>query len=330
MRPIRIAILGASEIAFRRFLPAISLDKRFSYSGVAFYRSQDEEKVKLFQKNFGGEIFCGFDRVFENPDIDAVYVPQPPALHYQFGAETLASGKHLFMEKPFTNSLHCTTDLLNEARSRGLGVIENYMFRFHRQIAKFLEIVQSGEIGEIDHFEVRFSFPLRQQNDFRYIKKMGGGALLDCGGYVIMLSDILVGGDGILQPLAPIFKPGFEVDMAGSGVMKSEGSGKKCFFSFGMDDEYACYAKAFGSKGVLMAPRVLTAPSDFDVKFQIFEPNGSAVMEEIEVGRDDSFLKSIDNFYQAITIPEKREENYCKILKQAKFVDLMQNFGGLK
>jgi len=331
-KTISIGILGASEIAFRRFLPALTKDARFHYVGVAYYREQDAEKVKAFKEQFGGEVFFGFDSLIHNPDVDAIYVPQPPALHFQYGKQVLEAGKHLFMEKPFTTDEAKTKELIELAKAKDKATIENYMFRFHKQIDRFAEIAHSGLIGQLDHFEVRFAFPLRQLNDFRYNKALGGGALLDCGGYTIMLSNILVGGDGQIHPNQPLFEKekGFEVDMGGSGTMVSSSAGTRCLFSFGMDHEYACYAKAFGSKGVLVAPRVLTAPSDFDVKFQTWDQNQATLQQEIEIGIDDSFLKSIDNFYSAVISSEKREENYSRILKQAHFIEAMQSFGGLK
>jgi len=330
MKPVRVAILGASEIAFRRFLPAIQKDPRFEYVGVAYYRDQDIGKAQSFKSQYGGEVFLGFERVLQDPTIDAVYVPQPPALHYQYGKAVLEANKNLFMEKPFTTSLAWSQELVDEAKTKHLAVTENYMFRFHKQIEEFLKIAKSGILGRIDHYEVRFSFPLRQQNDFRYLKALGGGALLDCGGYTIMLTDILIGGDGVLQPNKPVFEKGFEVDMKGSGKIVSRSGSSSCSFSYSMDDEYACYAKAFGSEGVLVAPRVLTASCDFDVKFQLYKQDGLTLMKEIEVGTDDSFLKSLNNFYEAINSPDNREANYSRILKQAQFIEQMQTFGGLK
>jgi len=324
MKPIRIGILGASEIAFRRFLPALKKDSRFEYVGIAFYRDQDAEKAKLFQDQYGGEIFFGFDKIIKNLDVDAVYVPQPPGLHFVYAKQVLDEGKQLFLEKPFTTSLETTETLVLEAREKSLAAVENYMFRFHKQINEFIRLSQSGIVGQLSKFEVRFAFPLRQKNDFRYIKALGGGALFDCGGYVIMLSDILVGGDGIIHPEKPVFERGFEIDMGGSGTMISSSSGIVCVFSFGMDNDYACYAKAFGTKGVLVAPRVFTAPFDFDVNFQVFSCDEKTLEQEIKVGTDDTFLQSLDNFYQAVTSPEKRDENYSRIIKQAHFINEMQ------
>lgn len=332
MDKIRIGILGASEIAFRRFLPALKKESNFVYAGVAYYRNEDIEKAKSMQSQFGGTVVLGFDKMINDNSIDAIYVPQPPALHYKYGKQVLESGKHLFMEKPFTTDIEDTTELIEIAKKHNLAATENYMFRFHNQIASFLELANSSIIGVVDHFEVRFSFPLRAKTDFRYLKEMGGGALLDCGGYTIMLSNILVGGDGCILPNKPLFEKekGFEVDMGGSGLMYSKSTGIKCYFSFGMDSDYSCYVKAFGSKGSLLAPRVLTAPSDYDVNIEEYDKDFKNRIALHHIGADDSFIKSLDNFYNCINVLSEREENFSLILKQAGYIEQMQKNGGIK
>lgn len=321
MKKIGIVILGASEIAFRRFLPALKKDGRFEYVGVAYYRDQDADFAKQFKDAYGGEIFHSFDDAINDPRVDAVYVPQPPALHFQYGKKVLEAHKHLFMEKPFTTSLKDSEELVELAKKNNLAAIENYMFRFHKQIDEFIKIVKSGRLGEIGHYEVRFSFPLRQKNDFRYVKALGGGALLDCGGYPIYLGNILTEGRGRLINPKLIYEDGYEVDMHGSCRLEVE-DGPSCDVSFGMNDEYCCYAKAFGEKGTLIAPRVITAPVDFDVKFTIEWKDGSN--EEIEVGSDDAFLKSINFFYDCIEDDKIREDSFERILRQAAFIEQMR------
>ena len=324
MKKINIAVLGASEIAYRRFLPALMKDKRFKYVGVGYYRIEDSEKVKLFKENYGGEIFNSFEEVLNNTDIDAVYVPQPPALHYKYGKMVLDSGKHLFMEKPFTISFDETKKLIEIANDRNLAVCENYMFRFHKQIAEFINLVNKGKIGKLNKYEVKFCFPIRQANDFRYIKALGGGALLDCGGYTIMLSDILFNYEGKLYPNKPIYEEGYEVDMHGSGKIVRDNV--ECNFYFGMNDEYSCSLKAYGDKGTLFASRILTAPNDFDVNFEYINLNNEK--EIINIGKDDSFLKSINNFYNSIVNKDVRKENIQKIIRQASLIDEMIKIGG--
>lgn len=322
-KKIRIVILGASEIAFRRFLPALKKDARFEYVGVAYYREQDKDKAGEFQRLFGGQIFTNFESAIKNNNVDAVYVPQPPALHYKYGKMVLEAGKHLFMEKPFTTRQKDTEELLELAKMRHLVAYENYMFKYHNQINKFFELCKSGIVGDISHYETKFCFPLRNTSDFRYSKDLGGGALLDCGGYPIMLSSLLMGDNAILLPGRPLYENQFEVDMHGSGRMLSSNKMIWCDFYFGMNDEYSCYVKAIGAKGILVAPRIFTAPADFDVTFERYDKQNN-LLETIEVGIDDAFLKSIDNFYQSIFNDNVKESNYSIIKKQSYFIDMMQ------
>ena len=51
------------------------------------------------------------------------------------------------------------------------------------QLEKIRGLIASGELGEIRTYKLSFGFPHRGMDDFRYSKAMGGGALLDCGGY---------------------------------------------------------------------------------------------------------------------------------------------------
>ena len=325
MNKIRIAIIGASEIAYRRFMPALLKDDRFEYVGVAIEREQDTERAKAFKRDYGGEIINGYDSAIYRNDIDAIYVPQPPALHFGFGKKVLESQKHLFMEKPFTTSNKNSKTLIELASKNNLAVVENYMFRFHKQVERFIGLTKEGIVGKINKFEIRFSFPQRETTDFRYNKSLGGGALFDCGGYTIMLSDILLERKGKIIDFNSSFAEGFDVDVGGAGIMENDKC--SCYFSFGMMHTYNCYAKAYGEKGILVAPRVLTAPCDFDVKFDLLDLDGKLV-KQMDVGCDDTFLKSINNFYNCIVDEKMRKDNYNLILRQSKMIEYVINFRG--
>ena len=61
------------------------------------------------------------------------------------------------------------------------------MFVFHNQLEAINDIVRSGEIGDVRLYRITFGFPRRDARDFLYNKALGGGALLDAGGYTMML-----------------------------------------------------------------------------------------------------------------------------------------------
>ena len=103
----RIGIICPSEIAFRRFHPALKEAACFEYAGVAiaskeeFVGATDEilakerSKAQTFVDNYGGKIYEGYRNLIESNDIDAVYLPLPPGLHYQWAKVALNVGKHI-------------------------------------------------------------------------------------------------------------------------------------------------------------------------------------------------------------------------------------------
>ena len=215
---MKIGILGTSEIAFRRFLPALAQSGDFTYTGVA---SRTPEKAKLFQQ-YGGEVYDGYDALLADESIEAVYVPLPPALHYEWGKKALEAGKHLFLEKPSTTSAKDTKALLDMAVEKGLAVHENYMFQYHAQLKALKEIEQSGRIGEVRLYRMAFGFPKRAANDFRYDKALGGGALLDCGGYTLRLASLLLGDTAKVVYSKLNYADEFDVDLYGSAALVND------------------------------------------------------------------------------------------------------------
>ncbi len=307
---MRIGILGTSDIAFRRFLPALAKCVDIEYAGVA---SRTLEKGRPFREQFGGAIYDGYDALLNDPSIDAVYVPLPPALHAQWGRKVLESGKHLFMEKPFTTAHNDTEALLSLAREKGLAVHENYMFLYHNQFKKIKELIASGELGDIRLYRMAFGFPKRGGNDFRYVKELGGGALLDCGGYPVRLALELLG-DSAKVVQAKLTTPvGYEVDLYGSAVLENS-SGQCAQISFGMDNAYQCQLEVWGSQATLIAPRIFTAGADFKPSFILRTSTGEST---VELTADDQFLHSIERFKESVEDEAAREEMCAAICRQA-------------
>ena len=325
----RIGIICPSEIAFRRFLPALKEAGCFEYAGVAiankeeFVGATDEilakerAKAQTFVDNYGGKIYEGYRNLIESDDIDAVYLPLPPGLHYQWAKVALAAGKHILVEKPCTTELTNTQDLLQEAESKGLAVHENYMFAFHDQLQAVNDIVDSGEIGDVRLYRISFGFPMRAQNDFRYNKALGGGALLDCGGYTFKYASMLLGPTAKMKYAQSNNIDGFSVDMYGSAALVNE-KGVTAQVAFGMDHNYKCELEVWGSKGTIYTNRILTAPAGFTPEVFIRKGNEE---EKRNLPADDAFKKSILHFCQCVENDDTRKENYQTLLRQAKLVE---------
>ena len=162
------------------------------------------------------------------------------------------------MEKPFTTSLKDTEGLLRLAQVNNLAVHENYMFLYHSQFAEIREMIADGILGELRLIRAAFGFPKRGGDDFRYKKALGGGALLDCGGYPVRLALELLGGSARVTQAKRIQPAEYEVDLYGNAVLENV-NGLCAQLSFGMDNAYQCQLEVWGSRATLTASRIFTA-----------------------------------------------------------------------
>lgn len=312
-KKIRIGILGTAEIAFRRFLPALKKHTAFEYVGVA---SRDIEKTQKFKDAFGGVGYASYEELLKDTSIDAVYIPLPPALHYEWGIRALEADKHVFMEKPCCTSPEQTKSLIKLADTKNLVIHENYMFMYHKQLEMIKEIIKNGDLGEIRLYRIAFGFPMRDRDDFRYNADLGGGALLDCGGYTIKLAAELLG-DSARIVYSNSNKGNFNVDLFGDAVVKNA-DGITAQLAFGMDNAYKCELEVWGRKGILKAPRIFTAPPDFDISLELSNNTGNY---KIDIDCDNQFFNSIGFFYGCISDDYKRRESYRNIMKQSYLLE---------
>lgn len=326
---IRFGIVCPSEIALRRFLPALTLLEGFEFAGVAFANksewlnaddeiiSREKEKAQHIVDQFGGHLFYSYKEIISASGIDALYIPLPPALHYNYARAALMAGKHVLVEKPATILLQDTEELIQLAISNNLALHENYMFVFHDQLQTIIKIMDRGEIGEVRLFRISFGFPRKSTNDFRYDKFLGGGALLDAGGYTLKLAKILLGESAELVCAHSEFTNDFTIDISGSAMMVNN-SGTPAQISFGMDNFYKCDLEVWGSKGYLVSARILTAPPGFVPQVTIFTEKETKV---VALPADDAFKKSILHFQKCILNQNIRQETFLEMIGQAKLVE---------
>lgn len=344
---IRIGILCPSEIAFRRFMPALKkAENEIVFSGISYaspeewfgdtnkinlevikeQQIKERTKAKSFVDAYGSVIIEGYQRLIESADFDAVYIPLPPALHFKWAKMALQNGKHVFVEKPSTCYLKDTEDLISEARKHKLALHENYMFVFHNQIKELNEIISDEiKVGKPRLFRITFGFPRRALTDFRYNKKLGGGALLDAGGYTMRYATELLGPSARITTAQVNFDPDFEVEIFGSATMVND-EGMTAQLAFGMDNDYRCDIEVWGSKGTITSGRILTAPVGFVPTYTLKQ---NQEYSHYNFSEDDAFYKSIIKFTECIENETARIENYKVILKQEQLIQQFRELSGL-
>ena len=339
---IKIGVISPADIAFRRFMPAVLKNKNFQYIGLAMYSraerfiderlslneqniilQKEKQKAEKFVSTYGGKLYNSYSELINSDEVDAIYLPLPPALHYPYAQKILSQRKHLLLEKPATIQAHHSQELLKQAKANELALCENYMFIYHKQIKEIKRIISEKSLGDIRLLSMKFGFPERTADDFRYKRDMGGGALFDAGGYPVKLATTLMGetSDVICACLNTI--PGYEVDMYGNATLVNE-QGITAQIAFGMDNEYRCELELWGSQGTFRTGRVFTAPEDLMTVGTIVH---AGVENVLELGRDNAFANSIQHFYDCIYNLEKREQEYREIELQADLIQCIYKKG---
>lgn len=321
MKKIRIGILGCASIAKRSIIPAIlNLKNEFELVAIA---SRDINKANSFAKIFGCEALGSYEELVRREDIDAVYIPLPAGLHKEWILKTLDSGKHVYAEKSIAMNFEDASLIVSKAKEKDLLLMEGYMFLYHTQHLKTFEILKSGIIGEIRHFSASFGFPPLDENDFRYDKDLGGGALLDAAGYTVRAASFILQ-DNRLQVKSSFLKRNQkETSVYGSAFLVSE---KEISISlaFGFDNYYQCKYEIWGSKGKLTGYKAFTPKLD---EFPIIQVETSQGTIKHECTPDNHFEKALSEFANSIH-SKGYESHYAEILEQSRLlndIDLMSN-----
>lgn len=134
------------------------------------------------------------EQLVADPDLDAVYVASPHPMHEEHAMACLRAGKHVLCEKPMCVERVAAERVISLARERGLFLMEAFMYRCHPLLATLIERLQSGVVGRVRHLRADFGFRLDRDPEHRLFNpRLGGGAILDVGGYPVSLARLLAG-----------------------------------------------------------------------------------------------------------------------------------------
>ncbi|MGV9456084.1 Gfo/Idh/MocA family protein [Streptomyces sp. NPDC003635] len=245
--PVRLGLLGCADIATRKVLPALP-----SVPGtglrLAVVASRTPERAKEVAARFGARAVSGYPELLADPEVEAVYVPLPPALREPWVRRALEAGKHVLAEKPLTTAPRETAALAALAELAGLALMENYMFVHHAQHAYVRELLAEGAIGELRGVQTSFTIPPRPAADHRLRSDLGGGALLDGAGYPVRAAQFFLGDDLAVLGASLKRHPEHGVDIAGDALLRGP-TGVTAQVGFGMEHFYTARYQLLGSAG---------------------------------------------------------------------------------
>lgn len=139
-----------------------------------------------------------FDAIKDNPDIDAVYIITPNALHKEQTIRVAKTGKHVICEKPMAINAKEAKEMVDACKAANVKLLVGYRMHFE---AKTLEIIRqrnAGEFGKIKFFQGLSGFRIGDPTQWRLNKQLsGGGSMMDIGIYSVNGARYMVGEEPI-------------------------------------------------------------------------------------------------------------------------------------
>jgi len=145
---------------------------------------------KLINADQGTKIYGDYSGVYNDLDVDVVYIGTPHTFHYQNAVDAIKAGKHVLVEKPATSNAEEFRSLVDLAAKHGVFLMEAMWTRFQPIALAVKRVIDEGRIGApvLVHADLSNDFDIENLPLTHRIldPKLGGGAILDLGPYPLV------------------------------------------------------------------------------------------------------------------------------------------------
>lgn len=291
---IRWGILGCAAIAEKTFIPAIKKSEKAELVAIA---SRDLAKAKNWAEKFDiRKAYGSYEELLADPEIEAIYNPLPNHLHHPWTIKALQAGKHVLCEKPLALTAAEVQEMFAAAQKNNRLLMEGFMYRFHPQIEKTVELIHSGAIGEPRLVRSAFTFIFdRDRSNYRWLPEMGGGALYDVGCYTINATRLIFQSEPEEIKAASHLNENTGIDLTTSLLCTFSGD-RQALLTCSFELEFQSSLEISGSEGRIYLGRAFSA-KHFETEIQLIRKDK---IESIRFQPIDQFQLMIEHFGQAI------------------------------
>ncbi len=255
MKKVRFGVIGCGYQTQKNMAPAMANSEAVNIAG---FHDLDWVKAQLLAKQYNSAVYTSVRELLNDETVDAVYIATPVVCHKELCLLAADSGKHILCEKPLAMNADEHRYISEYCDLRQIILMEGYMYQYHSQHQFVRDMIEKGEIGEPRVFFAWFGFPPFPKNDFRMQKDLGGGALLDAGGYLIHAAKWFYGREPLSESMALHYNED-GVDIHGS-IMMDFGNSQTAQLCFGMDNSYKNSYSIWGTKGEISLLRAFSIP----------------------------------------------------------------------
>jgi D-xylose 1-dehydrogenase (NADP+, D-xylono-1,5-lactone-forming) len=274
-RIVQLGVLGNASIFREAVFPAIAGSARIAVAAIASRGglSVDDTSIRLYE---GAD---AYQRLVEDPLVDAVYIPLPNHLHKEWTAKAAEAGKHVLCEKPLGVDAAEASEMVAACAANGVHLVEAFMYRYNPQHFRAREILSSGEIGELKLVRVGFTVPLDDpRHNVRFGPYPGAGAIHDVGSYGINLARWMMGDEPIRAHAFAFNLPGTQADILHAITLEFP-SDRLATISGGLGQAYKNSYELVGTGGRIEVERPFATPpfvkSEGELALWVTTPQGT-------------------------------------------------------
>lgn len=159
MKHISWGFIGCGEVTEKKSGPAFN-DVEGSHIEAVFARHEEHAR-SYAERHHIKKWYTDPQELIDDPEINAIYVATPPSSHATFAIMAMKAGKPVYVEKPLAASYDDCIRINRISEQTGVPCYVAYYRRYLPYFQRVKEIIQSGAIGKILTFQLRFSCPPR-------------------------------------------------------------------------------------------------------------------------------------------------------------------------
>jgi dTDP-3,4-didehydro-2,6-dideoxy-alpha-D-glucose 3-reductase len=285
-----ILIVGHSSLAQRKVIPALVKLDEVEKIHIASRGPVPQEALPITKR---GEFFTGYDAALKELKPCLAYISLPNSLHAKWARNAMERGFHVAIDKPSVMKTDDAAKLYQLSRTRGVALAEVNVWHYH-PMAKRLRALYSKE-DSLSVAQLIFTNPPLNPEDFRYVRKLGGGILRDRASYAISCGRILLNGKPEDISVYTTTRDKNGLDLSVSLQMQYGSTALQAAFSF--EGEYTNELTLVGKRFFARVPQIFTPPSNIKGEIQLRRQN---ISETIRTGSCDTFGAFFSDFIQKI------------------------------
>ncbi len=302
MQPIRFGILGFGYHAAFRLVPSF---RNCQHATLIGFHRRDPAKAARDAEQHGIRAFASAQALCASPEIDAIFITSPDALHLADAQLAFAQNKPVLCEKPLTSNAADADTMLAAANNAGVlfGVAHHY--RWAHAIQQIRERVAAGEIGDplTAHAEFNYAAQFSRRPWITDPTLAAGGPIGDVGVHCIDTLRFILGAFSGENATRAKSVSTIATQDARSGGVEASASMQFEFannvlasVNVSARAQYRTQIEIVGADGVLVAENGMTVDHPVDVTLR----RKGVHINTNTVNNADAYTRMIDNFAQAL------------------------------